>query len=106
MRLTRSSKIAAGKAKDYPKARAIHDRLLPCYGRLTLLRLIVGIATFFDAYTILAIAFAMPQLVTDWNLAPQAISANGTKRTWWDVRIESAFRGKAEVRPTGRQISL
>jgi hypothetical protein len=34
MRLSRSSEIAAGKAKDYPKARAIHDRLLPCYAPL------------------------------------------------------------------------
>jgi MFS transporter, putative metabolite:H+ symporter len=33
-----------------------------------LLRLIVGIATFFDAYTVLAIAFAMPQLVSEWKL--------------------------------------
>jgi MFS transporter, putative metabolite:H+ symporter len=46
---------------------------LPVTPRLTLLRLIVGIATFFDAYTILAIAFAMPQLVTDWNLAPAEV---------------------------------
>ena len=43
---------------------------LPVTPRLTLLRLIVGIATFFDAYTILAIAFAMPQLISDWNLSP------------------------------------
>src|SRR6201993_632438 len=46
---------------------------LPVTPRLMLLRLIVGIATFFDAYTILAIAFAMPQLVTDWNLAPAEV---------------------------------
>jgi putative MFS transporter len=43
---------------------------LPVTPRLTLLRLIVGIATFFDAYTILAIAFAMPQLISDWKLSP------------------------------------
>ena len=30
-----------------------------------LIRVVVGIATFFDAYTVLAIAFAMPQLVTE-----------------------------------------
>ena len=34
---------------------------LPVTPRLMLLRVIVGIATFFDAYTVLAIAFAMPQ---------------------------------------------
>jgi MFS transporter, putative metabolite:H+ symporter len=35
-----------------------------------LIRVVVGIATFFDAYTVLAIAFAMPQLVSEWKLAP------------------------------------
>ena len=43
---------------------------LPVTRRLLLLRMIVGIATFFDAYTVLAIAFAMPQLVTEWSLTP------------------------------------
>jgi MFS transporter, putative metabolite:H+ symporter len=33
---------------------------LPVTRRLLQLRVIVGIATFFDAYTVLAIAFAMP----------------------------------------------
>ena len=42
---------------------------LPVTPRLMLLRVIVGIATFFDAYTVLAIAFAMPSL-----------SRNGTSR--------------------------
>jgi putative MFS transporter len=40
---------------------------------LMLLRVIVGIATFFDAYTVLAIAFAMPQLVSEWKLAPAEV---------------------------------
>jgi putative MFS transporter len=43
---------------------------LPVTRRLMLLRVVVGIATFFDAYTVLAIAFAMPQLVTEWKLTP------------------------------------
>jgi MFS transporter, putative metabolite:H+ symporter len=38
-----------------------------------LLRVIVGVATFFDAYTVLAIAFAMPQLVTEWKLTPTEV---------------------------------
>jgi putative MFS transporter len=42
---------------------------LPVTPRLMLLRMIVGIATFFDAYTVLAIAFAMPQLISEWNLS-------------------------------------
>jgi putative MFS transporter len=46
---------------------------LPVSPRLLTLRFVVGIATFFDAYTILAIAFAMPQLVADWKLAPAEI---------------------------------
>ena len=46
---------------------------LPVTRRLMLLRIIVGIATFFDAYTVLAIAFAMPQLVTEWKLTPPEV---------------------------------
>src|SRR3954447_21960599 len=46
---------------------------LPVTPRLMLLRVIVGIATFFDAYTVLAIAFAMPQLVSEWNLTPAEV---------------------------------
>ena len=46
---------------------------LPVTRRLLLLRVIVGIATFFDAYTVLAIAFAMPQLVTEWKLTPTEV---------------------------------
>ena len=46
---------------------------LPVTRRLLLLRVIVGTATFFDAYTVLAIAFAMPQLVTEWKLTPTEV---------------------------------
>src|SRR5882757_6665219 len=46
---------------------------LPVKRRLLLLRVIVGIATFFDAYTVLAIAFAMPQLVAEWKLTPTEV---------------------------------
>jgi putative MFS transporter len=46
---------------------------LPVTTRLMLLRVIVGIATFFDAYTVLAIAFAMPQLVSEWKLTPTEV---------------------------------
>jgi MFS transporter, putative metabolite:H+ symporter len=48
---------------------------LPVTPRLMLIRVIVGIATFFDAYTVLAIAFAMPQLVSEWKLAPTEVGA-------------------------------
>jgi MFS transporter, putative metabolite:H+ symporter len=43
---------------------------LPVTRRLLLIRIIIGSATFFDAYTVLVIAFAMPQLVEEWNLTP------------------------------------
>jgi putative MFS transporter len=46
---------------------------LPVTARLMLLRVIVGVATFFDGYTVLAIAFAMPQLVTEWKLTPSEV---------------------------------
>jgi MFS transporter, putative metabolite:H+ symporter len=46
---------------------------LPVTFRLMFLRVVVGIATFFDAYTVLAIAFAMPQLVSEWKLTPTQV---------------------------------
>jgi putative MFS transporter len=36
-------------------------------------RNIIGAATFFDGYTVLAIAYAMPVLVREWKLTPQEI---------------------------------
>ena len=46
---------------------------LPVTPRLLLIRVIVGIATFFDGYTVLAIAFAMPSLVSEWKLTPTEV---------------------------------
>ena len=46
---------------------------IPVTPRLMLIRVVVGIATFFDAYTVLAIAFALPQLVSDWKLSPTEV---------------------------------
>lgn len=46
---------------------------LPISRRLATIRVIVGAATFFDAYTVLAIAFAMPALVAQWNLTPAQV---------------------------------
>jgi len=34
------------------------------------------------------------------------MSAAGTKQTWPDVRLESAFGGKAEAGRRGRQVSF
>lgn len=43
---------------------------IPVTRRLLWIRIIIGSATFFDAYTVLVIAFAMPQLVKEWDLSP------------------------------------
>ena len=46
---------------------------IPVTSRLLWIRVIIGSATFFDAYTVLVIAFAMPQLVKLWNLSPAEV---------------------------------
>lgn len=46
---------------------------LPVTRRLLLIRIVIGSATFFDAYTVLVIAFAMPQLTSAWHLRPAMI---------------------------------
>lgn len=46
---------------------------LPISRKLLAIRIIIGLSTFFDAYTVLAIAFAMPQLAADWRLEPAMV---------------------------------
>ena len=46
---------------------------IPVTQRLLWIRVIIGSATFFDAYTVLVIAFAMPQLVKEWGLSPAEV---------------------------------
>jgi MFS transporter, putative metabolite:H+ symporter len=46
---------------------------LPVTRRIAVIRLVIGVATFFDAYTVLAIAFAMPVLVAEWHLTPKQV---------------------------------
>jgi putative MFS transporter len=46
---------------------------LPISRKLMMIRVIVGIATFFDGYTVLTIAFAMPELVRMWKLTPSEV---------------------------------
>jgi putative MFS transporter len=48
---------------------------IPVTRRLKLIRIVIGTATFFDAYTVLVIAFAMPKLVTEWHLSPAWVGA-------------------------------
>ena len=56
-------------------AESISARLerLPVTRQLLTIRMVIGTATFFDAYTVLAIAFAMPVLVREWKLSPSEI---------------------------------
>ncbi|MCP3387735.1 MFS transporter [Bradyrhizobium sp. CCGB12] len=60
-----------------PSAELIAARLdrLPVTRRLSIIRIVIGAATFFDAYTVLAIAFAMPVLVREWSLSPAEVGA-------------------------------
>ncbi|WP_290686820.1 MULTISPECIES: MFS transporter [unclassified Haematobacter] len=44
---------------------------LPITRRVFWTRNIIGAATFFDGYTVIAIAYAMPVLVREWGLNPQ-----------------------------------
>ena len=46
---------------------------LPIAGTLVWTRVVVGTATFFDGYTTLAIAFALPVLAKQWQLSPGQI---------------------------------
>ena len=48
---------------------------LPIARELTIARVVIGSATFFDAYTVLAIAYALPVLSQQWNLAPGQVGA-------------------------------
>lgn len=67
--------IASDYVVDSPTSQtsaALLARLerLPITRRLMAIRVVVGLSTFFDAYTIIAIAFALPQLTQEWGLTP------------------------------------
>jgi putative MFS transporter len=57
---------------------------IPVTRRLLLIRIIIGSATFFDAYTVLVIAFAMPSLVKEWHLTP----------TWIGLILSAGYLGQ------------
>lgn len=61
--------VASGTAST-PDALLARLERLPITRRLKAIRVIVGLSTFFDAYTIIAIAFALPQLTQEWGLTP------------------------------------
>src|SRR6476469_7026397 len=60
-----------------PSVESVIARLerLPISRELTIARIVIGSATFFDAYTVLAIAYAMPVLAQVWSLTPGQIGA-------------------------------
>jgi MFS transporter, putative metabolite:H+ symporter len=64
--------IAIGTAHSVESVIARLERL-PISRELTVARIVIGSATFFDAYTVLAIAYAMPVLAREWNLTPGQI---------------------------------
>ena len=69
--------MVAPAAAIAPSVESIIARLerLPISRELTVARIVIGSATFFDAYTVLAIAYAMPVLAQEWNLTPGQIGA-------------------------------
>lgn len=70
-----SASAASSVAHSAPSAQSVIARLerLPISRELTVARIVIGSATFFDAYTVLAIAYAMPVLARQWNLSPGEI---------------------------------
>src|SRR6476469_2079848 len=60
-----------------PSVESVIARLerLPISRELTIARIVIGSATFFDAFTVLAIAYAMPVLSQEWNLTPGQVGA-------------------------------
>ncbi|MGG5818558.1 MFS transporter [Falsiroseomonas sp. HW251] len=59
-----------GRISDGAANIAARIERLPITPRVFWTRNIIGAATFFDGYTVLAIAYAMPVLVREWQLSP------------------------------------
>lgn len=72
--LTQTTAFAAGPSAFEAQAK-ISARLerLPLTRQVFWARNIIGAATFFDGYTVIAIAYAMPVLVREWKLTPQEV---------------------------------
>jgi MFS transporter, putative metabolite:H+ symporter len=65
--------IGTMSAVDAQKNISARIERLPITKQVFWLRNIIGAATFFDGYTVLAIAYAMPVLVREWHLTPHQI---------------------------------
>lgn len=70
--MTHQTEAAGPRIPTDPQA-DISSRLerLPITPRVFWTRNIIGAATFFDGYTVIAIAYAMPVLVKEWGLKPE-----------------------------------
>ena len=64
--------LAPGAFEAQARISARLERL-PITRQVFWARNIIGAATFFDGYTILAIAYAMPVLVREWRLTPPEV---------------------------------
>ena len=74
--MTDVSTAATGRAAfDGQADIAARIERLPITRRVLWARNIIGAATFFDGYTVLAIAYAMPVLVREWGLSPAQTGA-------------------------------
>jgi len=65
-----SERVVTGHSEAQAAALLARLERLPITRRLLAIRVVVGLSTFFDAYTIIAIAFALPQLTQEWGLTP------------------------------------
>src|SRR5579885_1116823 len=72
--LTRTTAVA-GMPNKFEAQAEISARIerLPITRPVFWARNVIGAATFFDGYTVLAIAYAMPILVREWKLTPSEI---------------------------------
>ncbi|HUZ66594.1 MAG TPA: MFS transporter, partial [Beijerinckiaceae bacterium] len=70
-----ATRVGASGAADGELGLSARLDRLPMTGPVLLTRTIAGGATFFDGYTVLAIAYAMPVLVREWHLNPSQTGA-------------------------------
>ena len=82
-----------------PSVESVIARLerLPISRELTVARIVIGSATFFDAYTVLAIAYAMPVLAREWNLTPGQIGAILLRDIWANSSARFSSDGSQNV---------
>lgn len=88
--ITSESIIASPREGDPATLLARLERL-PVTRRLLAIRVVVGLSTFFDAYTIIAIAFALPQLTQEWGLTPTFIGADHCRKLCWAALRRTLF---------------